>query len=85
MTTKEKAVGQRDEKVGAEGGALKEKTRLREMSKTNCAMFHFIISMSAGRRDDFRGPRVHHRTREETEYVKPGFFSAAKDRVWFIR
>ncbi len=45
-TTKER---QKNEKVGADGGALKEKTRRRETSKTNCAMFHFITSKSAGR------------------------------------
>lgn len=51
-TTKEREVelGQRDEKVGANGSlrALKEKMRRRETSKTNCAMLRFIIFKSAG-------------------------------------
>jgi len=55
-TTKERAVEQRDEKVRADGGALKEKTRRRETSKTNCAMislYHFYVA-DVGR-EDFRG------------------------------
>jgi hypothetical protein len=58
-TMKERAVGQRDEKVGAYGEALKEKTR-RQLGKRRrrrtALCFHFIISNSARRTSDDTPP-----------------------------